>query len=155
MAERDDAFIVGALVLQMDLETGASRRDGFIQEYADAWLADFEHRPTWLACLPDHTAVGLLQTGLMHMLPSLRTDTACWIHVGLIYVRADHRGVGLAERMLRRMITWGSGHDVERYQLDTVPEARSLYERVGFRAPSGRLMELRVAAKERITPFGR
>ncbi len=154
-ADRDDAFIVAALVLQMDRGAGERPREGFVNEYADAWLSDFDHRPTWLACLQDGTAVGLVQAGLVRKLPSLRRPTTAWMHVSLVYVRPSERGHGLAERMLQRMISWGSVHGVERYQLNAVPEARSLYERLGFRAPSGRLMELRVSAADRITPFGR
>ncbi len=155
MADRDDAFIVAALVLQMDRAAGERPREGFVDEYADAWLADFDHRPTWLACLPDGTAVGLVQAGLVRKLPSLRRPTTSWMHVSLVYVRPSERRRGLAERMLQRMIAWGAAHGVERYQLNSVPEARSLYERLGFRTPSGRFMELRVSSAERITPFGR
>src|SRR5699024_445114 len=122
--------------------SGERPREGFVDEYADAWLADFEHRPTWLACLPDHTVIGIVQAGLFRKMPSLRRPTTAWIHVSLVYVRPADRGQGVAERMLARMIDWGNGQGVERYQLNAVPEARTLYERLGFTAPTDRLMEL-------------
>ena len=154
-AGRDDAFIVAALVLQMDRASGETPREGFITEYADAWLADFDHRPTWLACLPDNTAIGVVQAVLIRKLPSLRRPTSAWMHVSLVYVREADRGQRLAERMLQRMVAWGSGNGVERYQLNAVPEARTLYERLGFETPNGRLMELRTPVQPAIRPFDR
>ncbi|WP_186526073.1 GNAT family N-acetyltransferase [Leekyejoonella antrihumi] len=155
LANRDDAFIVAALVLQMDRAAGEPARAGFLREYADAWLADFDHRPTWLASLPDNTAIGLVQAGLIHKMPSLRRSTTSWIHVSLVYVRETERGQGVAERMLHRMIAWGSSNGVERYQLNAVPEARTLYERLGFSAPTDRMMELLTPSDPAIRPFGR
>lgn len=141
-AERDDAFIVGALVLAMDLESHAPNREGFIAEYADAWLSDYDHRPTWLACEPDGTAVGLLQATLVRRLPSLRRPVGCWVHVARVFVRPDHRGRGTAGRLLDRLLAWGAEHQVVRYQLSFVPAARGLYQRAGFTRPD-RLMERR------------
>lgn len=147
MAERQDALIVAALVLQADLECGGSNRPGFLREYGDAWLADFARRPTWLAVLADHTAIGLVQTSQIDKMPSLCRPTTRWLHVSRVFVRQQSRGAGVAEQLLRAMVAWGGTHQVERYQLNSVPEARTLYERVGFAAPSDRLLERRDAAQ--------
>ena len=50
----------------------------------------------------------------------------------------------IAEALLRATLAWSEEAGVERIQLNAVPAARSLYERVGFTTPDARLMELRV-----------
>ena len=142
-AEAEHAFQLAALVLQADRADGTPGRTGFIDEYADAWLADREHRPAWLATQSDGAPAGLISTALVRKLPSLRRAATSWMHVSLLYVVPELRGEGLGERLLRRMIVWGEGNGVERFQLNAVPEARTLYERVGFSAPDPRLMERR------------
>lgn len=142
-ATPDDAFLVAGLVLAMDRERGAAPRAGFLTEYADAWLAGVDRRPTWWAREPDGNPVGLLQTTQHDKLPSLLRATTSWLHVNLLYVRPTHRRRGIAEALLREMLSWGASAGVDRFQLNAEPAARSLYERVGFCAPQ-RLMELRV-----------
>lgn len=142
-ATRDDGLAVAGMVLAMDREDGAAVRPGFLGEYADAWLADFAARPTWLAKQPDGNPVGLLQAALVRKLPSLRRETTSWVHVSLVYVRPAHRRLGLGESLIGAMIDWGDRTGVERYQLNSTPIGRSLYARMGFDAPDSRLMERR------------
>ncbi|KNX37173.1 GNAT family N-acetyltransferase [Luteipulveratus halotolerans] len=142
-ATAEDAFALAALVLRADLERGASGRTGFIDEYADAWLAERDRRPAWIATEPDGDPAGLISTSVVRRLPSLRRPASSWMHVSLLYVVPNQRGQGLGEQLLRRMIVWGEGNGVDRFQLNAVPEARTLYERVGFTAPDPRLMERR------------
>lgn len=151
MAAREDALIVAALVLQADLDAGAARRPGFLDTYAEAWLADVEHRPTWLACVEDGTVVGVVQATLVRKLPSLRRATTGVVHVSQVFVHPDHRGRGIAEGLLRAMLAWGGEQGVERYTLNAVPEARTLYARVGFGPPAERFMERR-ETQQRGTP---
>lgn len=139
-AERDHALILGALTLQADLEYGGSNRPGFIAEYADAWLADFDRTPTWLAFGPDGSAIGFVVTSRVRKLPSLCRPTTSWVHVKNVFVVPSARGQKVAERMLLEMIAWGERNAVERYQLNAEPKARSLYERLGFGAPDERWM---------------
>ncbi|WP_431840993.1 GNAT family N-acetyltransferase [Calidifontibacter indicus] len=142
-ATRDDAFILGALTLQEGVAAGGVKRAGFITEYADAWLAQCEDMPTWIAFGDDGSAIGFVQTTLVRKLPSLRRATTNWIHVKNVFVIEPARGQKVAERMLTEMIAWGDENGVERYQLNAAPKARSLYERLGFGAPHERLMERR------------
>ncbi|WP_460467756.1 GNAT family N-acetyltransferase [Calidifontibacter terrae] len=139
-AERDHALILGALTLQADVEYAGTNRAGFIPEFADAWLADFDHLPTWLAFAPDGSAVGFVVTSWIRKLPSLCRPTTGWLHVKNVFVVPAARGQKVAERMLTDMIAWGDVHAIERYQLNAEPKARSLYERLGFEAPNERLM---------------
>ncbi|PWJ24961.1 acetyltransferase (GNAT) family protein [Branchiibius hedensis] len=143
-ATRDEGLIVAALALQMDLEDDAATpRPGFITEYADAWLADYARRPTWLAFGPEGEAVGLVQAALITKLPSLRRPVVSWLHVGQVFVVRAHRGHGLAGRMLTDVQDWARRHQVDRIQLNARQQARSVYERAGFTPAADRLMEWR------------
>ena len=147
-ASRDEALIVAALALQMDLEDDAATpRAGFLTEYADAWLADCARRPTWLALGPEGEAAGLVQTVLITKLPSLRRPVVSWLHVGQVFVVPAYRGQGLAGRMLTVLQDWARAHQVDRIQLNARPAARSVYERAGFVPASDRLMEWRPQPK--------
>lgn len=142
-AWRVDAFAVAALALQMELESPAAvRRPTFITEYADAWLADFDHRPVWLATEARGAAVGLVQSVLVTKLPRLRGPATSWLHLGQVFVTSDHRGHGVGSRLLAEVQQWARHNGVDRIQLNARPEAQSFYERAGFTA-SDRLMEWR------------
>lgn len=143
-AGQQDALALAALALQMGRELGHATEPGFLDRYAEAWVRALDHRPTWLAQLPDGRPVGALVTARVDKLPRLGRATTSWLHVSSLFVTADLRGAGLGERLLREMLTWARDHGVERVQLNSVLEARSLYTRVGFTAPDRRLLEIRL-----------
>jgi GNAT superfamily N-acetyltransferase len=64
-------------------------------------------------------------------------------------VTQDARGCGIGRRLLEALLAWAETDGVTRVQLNSVPEARTLYERMGFGPPSERLMELRVSDRGR------
>lgn len=139
-ATRDEAFACAALRLRADLEAGQPNRPGFLTEYADAYLADFESVPTWLATKPDGDPIGLVQTALVHRMPTLARGARPWLYVAFVYVVPPERGRGLAETMLRTVDVWADAMGVERMLLNTRPQARPLYERLGFGSPEPRHM---------------
>jgi len=142
LAEPRDAFAVAALTLQDDRECGAAVTPGFLDTFADAWLAD-RARVTFLAEAADGRPLGVVTAAVVTKLPSSRRPVARWLHVSLLFVTADARGEGLGARLLDALREWGSQNDVVRIQLNAAPRARSLYERAGFGAPSDGLMEWR------------
>ncbi len=137
-----DAFSVGALHIQDERERGASVPPGFLDALADAWLRDRARR-TWLAEEPTGRPLGVLHGTRVQKLPSAHRPADAWFHVSLLFVTPDARGHGIGEHLLRTLLDWAAADGVTRIQLNAVPEARTLYERVGFTAPSERLMELR------------
>lgn len=146
-ARREDAFACAALRLQMDLEAGESNRPGFITEYADHWLAHYDDLPTWLASSAGGTALGMVQTSLVHRPPALARPAQPSLYIAVVFVTPSARGQGLAERMLRIVDAWADAHDVARMMLNARPRARRLYERAGFGPPDERHMQ-------RVAPFG-
>lgn len=142
-AHRDDALVLAGLQLQADIESGGTRRSGFLDEYADAWLAQYDRLPTWLALHPDGDPAGMVVTRFDRKLPSLCRPTTAVIHVASVFVRPQDRSHGIAEGMLREVLDWGRKEGVQRYTLNAEPKARTLYERLGFGAPNERWMERR------------
>jgi GNAT superfamily N-acetyltransferase len=57
------------------------------------------------------------------------------VNVGELYVRPPHRGEGLADRLLDRVVAWGRDRGCERLSLSVNVDnerARAFYERRGF-----------------------
>lgn len=140
-ATPEDAFVLAAMTLRWDLEGGAPRRDGFIDEFAEAWLSQGSARPAWLARRADGDPVGFAIGILATSLPSLRRPTGGWVHLSSMYVAPDLRGRGLGERLLRHIIDWAAESGLYRLQLNATDQARSLYRRVGFTGPQDTLMQ--------------
>jgi GNAT superfamily N-acetyltransferase len=138
-----DAFSVAALHIQDERERGATPPAGFLDAFADAWLRDRARR-TWLAEDAGGRPLGTIHGTRVQKLPSAHRPADAWFHVSLLFVTPDARGAGLGERLLRELVAWAGTDQVTRIQLNAVPAARGLYERVGFAAPSARLMELRL-----------
>lgn len=133
-AEREDAFALAALRLQMDLEAGRSNRAGFLSEYADYFLTNYDQMPTWIAKSPDGAARGMVQTGLIHRAPTLHRPAVPLLYIACVFVTPDARGNGLAEQMLRRVDAWAAEMGITRMMLDSWPKATTLYRRAGFGA---------------------
>ncbi|KGN38863.1 GNAT family N-acetyltransferase [Knoellia subterranea] len=140
LAEPRDAFAIAALTMQDDRETGATIESGFLDRYADAWLAD-RHRVTFIAEATDGRPIGMVTAAVVTKLPSSRRPDSRWLHVSLLFVTPDARGAGLGARLLATLKEWGRAHAVTRMQLNAAPEARSLYERAGFTAATAEFME--------------
>lgn len=147
-AEPRDAFAVAALHLQAEREWGEAIVPGFLDTVADAWLRD-RTRHTWLAEDARHTPLGAVHGVLVPKLPSPRRSTSAWVHVGFLFVTESARGAGLGTRLLETMLTWCGSQGVDRIQLNAAPEARPLYESVGFGPPEEGLVELRLSRSPR------
>lgn len=146
MAVPRDAVAVDALQLQLDRELGAQPREGFLDQFAEAWLAEHQEgrRVTWLAEQPDGRPVAVVHGAVVQKLPSLRRASGRWVHVSLVFVSIDVRGRGLATILLDRLIDWARDQGIIRIQLNAGPQAGGLYERQGFGPPAEGLKELRL-----------
>lgn len=138
-----DAFSVAALHIQDERERGGRVPPGFLDRFADAWLRDGARR-TWLAEETGGRPLGTVHGTRVQQLPSADRPAGAWFHVSLLFVTPDARGCGTGERLLRTLLDRAAADAVTRIQLGAVPEARTLYERVGFGPPSERLVELRL-----------
>lgn len=143
-----DAFGVGALQIQDEREQGYSVPPGFLDTFADAWIRD-RGRRTWIAEDERGRPLGVLHGTRVQRLPSAHRPADAWFHVSLLFVTPDARGYGIGELLVRALLDWATADGVSRVQLNAVPEARTLYERMGFGPPSERLMELRLSGRSR------
>ena len=96
---------------------------------------------TFVAVAADGRPLGLVTAAVLTKLPSSRRPRSRWLHVSLLFVTADARGAGLGAQLLEALRQWALDHDVSRIQLHAAPQARGLYERAGFTAPSAGLRE--------------
>ncbi len=147
-ARPSDAFSVGALHIQDEREQGHAVPPGFLDALSDAWLRDRARR-TWVAEDARGRPLGMLHGTRVQRLPSAHRPADAWFHVSLLFVTEDARGYGIGQRLLEALLAWAEADHVSRVQLNAVPEARTLYERMGFGPPSDRLMELRVSDRSR------
>jgi GNAT superfamily N-acetyltransferase len=143
-----DAFSVGALHIQDEREQGHAVPPGYLDALSDAWLRDRARR-TWVAEDSRGRPLGVLHGTRVQKLPSAHRPADAWFHVSLLFVTQDARGCGIGQRLLEALLAWAQTDGVTRVQLNSVPEARTLYERMGFGPPSERLMELRVSDRSR------
>jgi GNAT superfamily N-acetyltransferase len=147
-ARPSDAFSVGALHIQDERERGHAVPPGYLDALSDAWLRDRARR-TWVAEDSRGRPLGVLHGTRVQKLPSAHRPADAWFHVSLLYVTQDARGCGIGRRLLEALLAWAETDGVTRVQLNSVPEARTLYERMGFGPPSERLMELRISDRSR------
>src|SRR5580765_7237390 len=144
-AGRDDAVSVAALHLQHDRELGAGPRVGFLDEFAEAWSADFDRRPTWLALTDDQRPVGVVDCLQVRRLPRVSGERSGWLVVSLVFVSADLRRRGIASRLLVTVRDWATANKITRIELEAAPEIQPLFRRLGYR-DAARTLELRLPA---------
>jgi GNAT superfamily N-acetyltransferase len=146
-AGMDDAFIVGALHLQLARERGMPPEPGFLDRFVDAWLSERAERPTWFAeCRGEHA--GVLESRLIRSLPWPGRPDSSWLQIGVLFVSPTQRGRGVGRALMEGMLDWARGTDVRVVRLET-PQAtratddpaRGFPEHFGFES-SHRMMEL-------------
>lgn len=117
-AGRGDALLVAALTLQAARAEGVPPEEGFLDRYADAWLAARDVHPAWFAEAEGEHA-GLLVTAWFRPLPwpgrprgggVLRTDR--------LFVRPDLARVPIEEALRAAAREWAKERHVEEVLLD-------------------------------------
>jgi GNAT superfamily N-acetyltransferase len=143
----DDAFVVAALHLQCSRERGLPPERGFLDRFADAWLAGHEDRPAWFAEWRGEHA-GVLETVRVRRLPWPGLGPSSELHVEALYVPPAHRGHGVGRALVDAMVGWARDGDVRCVRLNAVDEpTRRFFFHLGFRSPH-RLMELDLRTAE-------
>ncbi|WP_219107881.1 GNAT family N-acetyltransferase [Austwickia sp. TVS 96-490-7B] len=149
-AECSDAFALAALEIQRHREHGCVGEPGFLDRYADAWLAERERRPSWLAKTLDGRPVSAVMLHLVSPLPKPGRVGRPWAHLTTLYVSRDARRSGVGESLVHAALDWCSDRHVLWIQLSSNVTAAGLYRRAGFRPVGDRLLYL--APHERLTP---
>lgn len=140
--ERDDALALAALCLQQDRELGRASRDGFLTEYADAFLADFDDYRGWLAEEADGRPVGCLLALRVRKLPSLAlAGRPEWWYIQQVFVSVDRRREGTARRLIHAAQEAAVAERVRWLRLNSSEAGRPLFDATGFTDPVDRLRE--------------
>lgn len=140
--ERDDALSLGALRLQQDREVGHTPRPGFLTDYADAMLADFDGVRGWIAEEPDGRPVGCVLALRVRKLPTLsHLGRPEWWYVQQVFVSADRRREGLGRRLLHAVQEAATAERVRFVRLNASDAGRPLFDATGFDDPTARLRE--------------
>ena len=87
----------------------------------------------WLLVRHGHRAVGLLIAAVHTDSPLFRHCQ--WVEIEALYVAPDHRGLGIADRLLNRAYAWADTQGLSRVQLYVTASnqrAQSIYTDQGF-----------------------
>ncbi|MCT1618545.1 GNAT family N-acetyltransferase [Janibacter hoylei] len=140
--ERDDALSLAALRLQQDREVGRATRPGFLTDYADALLADFDGYRGWIAEEHDGRPVGCVLAHRVRKLPTLgHVGRPEWWYVQQVFVSTDRRREGVGRRLLPAGQEAATAERVRWVRLNSSDAGRPLFDAVGFTGPVDRLRE--------------
>lgn len=140
--ERDDAFALAALRLQQDREHERPSREGFLVDYADALLEDFDDYRGWIAKEPDGRPVGCLLALRVRKLPTLaRLGRPEWWYVQQVFVSTDRRRQGIGRRLVHAAQEAATAERIRWVRLNASDAGRPLFDATGFGEPMGRLRE--------------
>ena len=131
-AEPDDAFRLAALEIAYNRELGRRTEEGFLERFTDAWLADRDRYPSWIASTLDGNPLVSCTIGLMRSLPRPGRIPRSWGHLTNLYVRPQARGLGLAVRLVEEALAWADKSELLWVQALAPEDARDMAERRGF-----------------------
>lgn len=137
-ARPEDAFVLGALSLQLARAAGAEREEGYLDRAADHWLAHHDRLPSWIA---EHEGAhaGYLQAVTLPETtrPRQPVGTRGRLWVDALFVAPDHRRRGVATALLTACESWAKGAGVRVIGLRCTPGAEEFCEAVGFAPAAG------------------
>ncbi|GAB77512.1 Acetyltransferase (GNAT) family protein [Austwickia chelonae] len=134
--------MLAALELQSNREQGREGEPGFLDRFADAWLAERHRRPAWVSKDGDGRPLGAITLYVVDDLPRPGRVSRPWMHVSSLYVAQWARRTGVGERLLSAGVEWCRQNGAAWVQLSTDPARTSLFRRAGFAAADPDLFRL-------------
>lgn len=141
-ADTAAAFALAALELQLNREQGRPGESGFLDRYADAWLAERDRRPAWVATSLDGSPLGAIVLFVVDGLPRPGRLSRPWVHVTNLYVTPGARRTGIGDRLLRAALDWCRDNRATWVQVGASSAGSGLYRRAGFTPAESRLLRL-------------
>ena len=112
-----DALLVAALTLQAALAEGLVPEPGFLDRYAEAWLANRGAHPAWFAeCGGEHA--GVLMVTWIRPLPWPGRTGGGSVHLERLFVRADQPGGKVMNALRAAVREWMREREVTEVRLD-------------------------------------
>lgn len=130
-AGTEDALVVAALHLQSARDLGQPSEPGFLDRFAEVWLASRPDHPTWIAESRGEHA-GVLSTRRLRPLPYPGRPDISWLYVGTAFVAPEHRKRGIGRALIEGMLEWCRTTDVKWVRLSVDPSQHEYYRRLGF-----------------------
>jgi GNAT superfamily N-acetyltransferase len=111
----------------------------FVERCA-AWMADALTKPEWRCYVADADGngaspaviVGHLWIELVRKIPNPAAERERHAYITNVYVRPEHRGAGVASRLIEAALTWCREEEVDTAFLWPSEKSRPLYARHGF-----------------------
>lgn len=151
-AGKEDAFKVAALHIQDERERGVVPPVGFLDAFADAWLAD-DRRVTWLAEHTDGRPVGVVHGVVVRPLPSPRRTGPTAVILGeTLFVSPEARGDGVGERLLDALLDWAGEHGIALVRIPA-DDISDLAARGGLVPSLDGIIEIRLGADTAVPGF--
>jgi GNAT superfamily N-acetyltransferase len=98
-----------------------------------AWLAAERDSRTFFLAAVDGEPVGMANVKRYERMPVAgRPDAGHWGYIGNVFVRADHRDVGVGRVLMDALVAWCAERGYERLRLSPSERARPFYTRLGF-----------------------
>ena len=144
-AEASDAFGLAALQLQANREQGRPGEHGYLDRFADAWIAAADHRPAWLAMSLDGRPLGSVILYVVEGLPRPGRSPRPRVLLTDAYVVTGARRTGLGERLVKAALTWSRGRHAVWVQVDGPAIAGSFefWRKAGFVAAADGVYQYR------------
>ncbi len=106
-----------------------------LENITRAQIGEQDHRYLLAETIePEPTALGLAEAGVVDLHPVFEPRRV--LHIHALYVRVSHRRRGIGQELLEAILDWGRSQGCVEVELNTLVAnpARSLYEKLGFRA---------------------
>lgn len=112
-----DGLLVAALTIQAAREEGLVPPVGFLDHYADAWLAQREAYPTWWA-EAERQHVGLLVAHRIRPLPWPDEPGAGTLRPVRLFARPDYAVDVITSALRAAAREWAAAHGIVTFDLD-------------------------------------
>jgi GNAT superfamily N-acetyltransferase len=97
------------------------------------WLTAEASTRTFFLVLVEGTPVGMANVKRYDRMPMAGRERAGrWGYAGNVFVRADHRDVGVGRVLMAELIRWAGEQGLVHLRLAPSPRSQSFYERLGF-----------------------
>jgi GNAT superfamily N-acetyltransferase len=105
------------------------------------WTAEGERRRLWLARHTDGSAVGMANATVFTRMPVPGRGGVRWLYVSNVFVREEHRRVGVGRALMDAVVGWARAEELVRVVLAPSELSVPFYRDLGFR-PAHDLMRL-------------
>jgi GNAT superfamily N-acetyltransferase len=106
-----------------------------VERVTRAQIGEQDHRYLLAETIqPEPAAVGIAEAGVVDLHPVFEPRRV--LHIHALYVRDSYRRRGIGQELLQAILDWGRSRGCVEAELNTLlaNPARSLYEKLGFRA---------------------